>query len=93
MDSKHSNACLILGRLAPVSFSHKMMSLCSGNSPTIFLDESEDGMSQSQFLRLLLRVIQAVKRMEKMSGTDSKDQLKLLLIEDGGLSSIQSGEN
>ena len=69
-----------------------MMSLCSGNSPTIFLDESEDGMSQSQFL-LLLRVIEAVKRMEKMSGTDSKDQLKPLLIEDGGLSSIQSGEN
>ena len=93
MDSKHSNACLILGRLSPVSFSHKMMLLCSGNSPTIFLEESEDGMSQSQLLRLLLRAIEAVKQMEEDEWNRLKDQLKSLLTEDGGLSSIQSGEN
>ena len=64
-----------------------MMSLCSGNSPTIFLDESVPVSTPSA----------QSDRSSETNGKDEwnrlKDQLKPLLIEDGGLSSIQSGEN
>ena len=69
------------------------MSLCSGNSPTIFLDESEDGMSQSQFLPPSAQSDRSSETNGKDEWNRLKDQLKPLLIEDGGLSSIQSGEN
>ena len=64
-----------------------MMSLCSGNSPTIFRDESVPvSMPSAQS-----------DRSSETNGKDEwnrlKDQLEPLLIEDRGLSSIQSGEN
>ena len=93
MDNKLSNACLISGRVSPVSFSQQ-------NDVAVQWKFINNILGRVRRQDESVQVATPSAQSDRSSETNAKDewnrlkdQLNSLLIEDGGLSSIQSGEN